>query len=214
MTCKTTCVCVYVDRCFCVSVKYLCSTDPDDPGGRDDDGGVRSQWAALLDLLQHEARHLVVILKEKGSDLAVQRRQDVNSPWRSGGRKWFYWEAQTGNYPTFEQVTLLWHHRPLGHMIGDTMSCFVRHRCSRSTVRKQDLDDLPPVCTTSSWWRRSLCCGRKTSAGNPAGESTDSQPVKPVKSPKEDLCMDVWMEACREAQPQTKSVKYKWLQPI
>ena len=54
------CVCV----CVCVCV-YLCSADPDDPGGRDDDGSVSSQRAALLDLLQHEARHLVVILKHK-----------------------------------------------------------------------------------------------------------------------------------------------------
>lgn len=56
---------------MCVEV-YLCSADPDDPRGRDDDGSVSSQRAALLYLLQHEARHLVVILKHR------LRSADVN----------------------------------------------------------------------------------------------------------------------------------------
>lgn len=43
----------------------LCPADSDDPGGRDDDSSVCSQRAALLNLLQHEACHLVVILKHK-----------------------------------------------------------------------------------------------------------------------------------------------------
>lgn len=58
------CVRARVFVCVCVCL-YLWPADPDDPGGRDDDCGVSAQRAALLDLLQHEAGHLVVILKHK-----------------------------------------------------------------------------------------------------------------------------------------------------
>lgn len=56
---------------------YLCSADPDDPGRRDDDGSMSSQRAALLNLLQHEACHLVVILKHTQKILNVKNNAET-----------------------------------------------------------------------------------------------------------------------------------------
>lgn len=53
---------------------YLCSADPDDPGWRDDDSSMGPQGTAFLNLLQHETRHLVVILKHKTSNILGQGR--------------------------------------------------------------------------------------------------------------------------------------------
>lgn len=41
---------------------YLLSADSDDPGRRDDDSRVSAEGTRLIDFLQHEAGHLVVIL--------------------------------------------------------------------------------------------------------------------------------------------------------
>lgn len=47
------------------TVSHLWLPDFDDPGGRDDDSGVGPQRTRLLDLVQHEARHLVVELEDQ-----------------------------------------------------------------------------------------------------------------------------------------------------
>lgn len=55
---------VYVCVSVGVSVSvYLWTADSDDPGWRDDNCCVSSQRTRLLDLLQHEAGHLVMVLR-------------------------------------------------------------------------------------------------------------------------------------------------------
>lgn len=55
---------VYVCVSVGVSVSvYLWTADSDDPGWRDDNCRVSSQRTRLLDLLQHEAGHLVMVLR-------------------------------------------------------------------------------------------------------------------------------------------------------
>lgn len=45
---------------------HLGPAGPEDPGRGDDHGGVDPQGARLLDLLQHEAGHLAVVLQGRG----------------------------------------------------------------------------------------------------------------------------------------------------
>ena len=45
---------------------HLGPAGPEDPGRGDDHGGVDPQGARLLDLLQHEAGHLAVVLQGQG----------------------------------------------------------------------------------------------------------------------------------------------------
>ena len=47
-------------------MSYLGPSDPQNPGGRNDNSSVSPQRAGLFDVLQHETRHFAVILgKEK-----------------------------------------------------------------------------------------------------------------------------------------------------
>lgn len=50
---------------FCSVTGYLRPTDMDDPGGWDNDTSMRPQRTGLLNLLQHEAGHLIVILQRE-----------------------------------------------------------------------------------------------------------------------------------------------------
>lgn len=49
---------------------HLGPAGTEDPGGRDDHGGMDPQGARLLDLLQHEAGHLAVVLERGGLQLS------------------------------------------------------------------------------------------------------------------------------------------------
>lgn len=117
----------------------LCPADSDDPGGRDDDSSMCSQRAALLNLLQHEACHLVVILKHKlkseNSALCMDHSLTIQVLFA------FVWCQRT------PQIKLNCKH--CGH--------------------DPRLWDLLPVCTMSSWWQQSLCCEMKTSVEIPVG---------------------------------------------
>ena len=77
---------------------HLGPAGPEDPGGGDDHSGVDPQGARLLDLLQHEAGHLAVVLEGVG--------------W--GGGAWLSWAwprpaARTPRSPRDSRPAGEWH---------------------------------------------------------------------------------------------------------
>lgn len=65
--------CLFLALCYLktnqVNLKqcYLMASDPNDPCGRHYKGSMSSYWTRLLNLLQHEAGHFVVVLKRKNT---------------------------------------------------------------------------------------------------------------------------------------------------